>query len=126
MMLAGGFALVALMLAAIGIYGVVNYSVSRRTKEIGIRVALGATRGDLSRLVFRETLTTAGLGVVIGLAAAIALSRFLRTLLYDVRAADPVTYVIVSAVLLGVALVAAWLPARRASRVDPLSALRFD
>ncbi len=126
MTLAGAFGVLALVLAAIGLYGVLNYSVSRRTREIGIRVALGATRREVAGLVVREGLLMAAVGVAIGLAAALMLSRFLRSLLYEVRPADPLTYVAVSIILMTVAFIAAWLPARRASSVDPITTLRME
>ena len=126
MMLAGGFGMLALALAAIGIYGVLNYSVSRRTREIGVRVALGATRGEVATLVVREGLLMTAIGIVIGLAAAAALTRFLTSILFEVQPGDPLTYAAVSAILIAVALVATWLPARRAASVDPLVALRTD
>jgi putative ABC transport system permease protein len=126
MTLAGGFGVLALVLAAIGIYGVLSYAVSRRTREIGIRVALGATRGEVGRLVIREGLTMTAIGVAIGVGAALLLSRFLRSLLYEVRPADPATYVAAAATLLIVAFLATWLPARRASAVDPIIALRME
>ena len=126
MMLAGGFGMLALALAAIGIYGVLNYSVSRRTREIGVRVALGATRGEVATLVVREGLLMTAIGIVIGLAAAAALTRFLTSILFEVQPGDPLTYAAVSAILIGVALAATWLPARRAASVDPLVALRAE
>jgi len=126
MLLAGGFGVLALILAALGIYGVLSYSVSRRTREIGVRMALGATRRDVAGLVVREGLLMTAAGVVLGLAAALGLTRFLEKVLYEVRPGDPVTYVAVAAILMGVALVATWLPARRATAVDPLVALRAE
>jgi len=126
MALAGGFGALALVLATIGIYGVLNYSVSRRTREIGIRVALGATRGGLARLVLREGLALTGAGVAIGAIAAVLLLRYLSSVLFQVRPGDPVTYVAVAATLFGVGVLATWLPARRASAVDPLVALRME
>jgi putative ABC transport system permease protein len=126
MTLAASFGLVAVMLAAIGIYGVVSYSVSRRTREIGIRLALGATRHEVGRLMIREGLMMASVGIVVGVAAALALSRFLRSVLYEVRPADPLTYVVVSATLLAIAVLSTLLPARRASAVDPITALRME
>ena len=106
MMLAGGFGALALVLAAIGIYGVLSYSVSRRTREIGVRMALGATRGEVARLVLREGVLMTPGGIVIGLTAALGLTRFLTSVLYEVKPGDPLTYVIVAAVLLDVALAA--------------------
>ena len=126
MMLAGGFGALALLLAAIGISGVLSYSVSRRTREIGVRVALGATRAEVGRLVLREGLLMTGAGMAIGLVAAVVLSRFMASVLYEVKPGDPLTYVVVAAVLLAVAVVATLVPARRATAVDPLVALRSD
>ena len=126
MLLAGGFGLLALTLAAIGIYGVLSYSVSRRTREIGVRVALGATQGEVAALVIREGLMMTAVGIVIGLVAAAGLTRFLTSILFEVQPGDPLTYAVVSVILAAVALVATWLPARRASSVDPLVALRAE
>ena len=120
------FAGLAVVLAAIGVYGVVSYSVSQRTREVGIRVALGASRVDVARLVVREGLVLAGIGVAIGLAAALALTRVLRTLLFEVAPTDPITLAAVSCLLLVVVAVATFLPARRAARVDPMTALRYE
>lgn len=126
MTLAGGFGLLSLVLAAIGIFGVLSYSVTRRTREIGVRLALGATPGDVSRLVIREGLAMAAIGVTVGLATALALSRFLRSVLYGVGPSDPLTYLAAMATLITVAFLATWLPARRASAVDPITALRIE
>jgi putative ABC transport system permease protein len=126
MMLAGGFGGLALVLAAIGIYGVLSYSVSRRTREIGVRVALGATRGEVAALVVREGLMMTAIGIAIGLVAAAGLTQFLTSILFEVQPGDPLTYAAVSAILIAVALVATWLPARRAASLDPLIALRAE
>jgi len=120
------FAGIAVLLATIGVYGVVSYSVNQRTQEIGIRVALGAGSNDVARLVLREGLLLAGLGVAAGLAAALASTRVLRSLLFEVTPTDPATLGAVAGLLLTVALAATLLPARRATRVDPMVALRHE
>ena len=120
------FALLALVLAAIGIYGVLSYAIARRTREIGIRIALGAQPGDVRRLVIGEGMRPVIAGVALGVAGALALTRVMRTLLYGVSPSDPGTLAAVALLLTAVALVAAWLPARRATRVDALDALRSE
>jgi putative ABC transport system permease protein len=120
------FAGIALCLAAIGIYGVMSYLVTQRTREIGIRMALGARRGDVLSLVVRRGAVLAALGIAIGTAGALAASRTLTSLLYEIQPGDPATYVEIAAVLAAVALAACYLPARRASMVDPAGALRAD
>jgi predicted permease len=122
----GAFAGASLLLSAIGIYGVVSHAVARRRHEIGIRVALGATRGRVMRMVLREGLTPVIAGVLAGVAGALALARLLAGLLYGVGATDPVTFVAVAALLAAVAAAACLVPARRAARVDPMTALRQD
>jgi ABC-type antimicrobial peptide transport system permease subunit len=126
MLLLGGFAGLALFLSAIGIYGVLAYDVSQRTREIGIRGAIGATREQMVMLILRQGLWKTGLGLVIGLVGALMLSRFLTSLLYDVKPTDPLAYIVVSLLLLGVAVLASYLPARRAARIDPIIALRSE
>ena len=120
------FAAIAAVLASVGVYGVVSYSVSQRTQEIGIRVALGARHRDVARLVFREGLILAGAGIAIGLGGAFALTRLLKSLLFEVTPTDPATLLSVACLLLPVAAVATFLPARRAARIDPLIALRYE
>ena len=122
--LLGAFAVIALTLAAVGIYGVLAYLVSQRTPEIGIRLAIGADRSQVLAMILRQGMALAGLGVIVGLAAALALTRLMAGLLYQVRASDPLTFTVVPVVLLLVALVASYLPARRATRVSPVIALR--
>jgi putative ABC transport system permease protein len=118
------FAVIALLLAGIGIYGVTAYSVSRRTCELGIRIALGAQRRDVSRLVIRQGMTPVLIGIVIGLSAAFFLTRWMSSLLFRVGANDPLTFAGIALLLGAVALLACWLPARRATQVDPMIALR--
>lgn len=116
----------ALLLAAVGIYGVTAYAVAQRTREIGIRVALGALPGDVLRLILRRSLVVVGLGLIFGLAAAAALTRLMQSLLYATDPSDPITFVLVALALALVALLASWLPARRATKVSPIVALRCD
>jgi putative ABC transport system permease protein len=120
------FAALALTLATIGLYGVVSYTVAQRTPEMGVRLALGAERGAVVRLVLRQGLSLALAGTVIGLAGALAASRLITRLIPEAQPGDPLTLAGVSALLIGVALAATYVPARRASRVDPTVALRFD
>jgi ABC-type antimicrobial peptide transport system permease subunit len=122
----GVFGLLGLVLAAVGLYGVMSYSVSQRTREIGIRMAIGAAQNAVVRLVMRQGMTLVLLGTVIGLAGAVAASRLLRGILYGSGAADPVSFTVIPLVLLGVALLAIWIPARRAASVDPMRALRSE
>jgi putative ABC transport system permease protein len=120
------FSGIALFLAAIGIYGVMAYSVAQRTQEIGVRMALGARPLHVLRLVFKQSLVMLLIGAVIGLAGAFALTRLMRTLLFEITATDPLTYVSVIGLLTIVALLACYIPARRAAKVDPLIALRYE
>jgi putative ABC transport system permease protein len=125
-LLFGIFAAAALLLASIGLYGVVAFSVAQRTREIGVRMALGARAADVQRMVVRQGARLVGLGLLIGGPAALALARLLRGMLYHVRAGDPITFAATVAVLGGTALLASWLPARRAARLDPMVVLRQD
>jgi putative ABC transport system permease protein len=122
--LLGAFAFVALALAVLGIYGVMSFAVAQRTRELGVRMALGATRPQVVGMVLGESLRLAVAGLVVGLGAALAFTRALRSLLFETSTTDPLTYVVMALVLLATALVAGWLPARRAARVDPAGALR--
>jgi putative ABC transport system permease protein len=122
----GGFAGIALALAAIGIYGVLAYSIARRTREIGIRIALGARPGDVRRLVIGQGMRPVLFGIAAGLGGAVLLTRLMRGLLYGVGPGDPLTFAAVALLLGAVALLASWLPARRATRVDAVVALRAE
>jgi len=123
-LLVSGFAALGLILASLGIYGVISYSVARRTQEIGIRMALGATRGNVQLTVIRDTLRLALAGIGLGTVAAIAVARAIASLLFGTQPTDPATFAGMILLLGGVALVAGYIPARRASRVDPMMALR--
>jgi ABC-type antimicrobial peptide transport system permease subunit len=122
----GLFAAVALLLALSGIYGVIAHAVAQRTHEIGIRMALGAAREDVLRMILGEGGRLALAGVAVGIGASFLLTQWLRTLLYGVGATDPITFLAVALLLLLTAMFACWIPARRASRVDPMIALRSE
>jgi ABC-type antimicrobial peptide transport system permease subunit len=126
MLLLAAFGAVALALAAVGTYGVMAVTVHQRTREIGIRMALGASARDVLRQVTREGMVMVVAGFLLGLAAAVGLSRWLTSLLFEVSPADPSTYAVVAAVLLAAGLVASLLPARRAARIDPMTTLRCE
>ena len=126
LLLVGSFAAVALLLAAVGLYGVMSQSVTERNKEIGVRVALGATRGDIVRMVVRQAIAPAFGGLLAGMAIALVVLRFLGSLLYDVQPHDPAVLAGVVAVLAAVVLASCWLPALRATRVDPIVSLRAE
>jgi predicted permease len=125
-MLTGLFAMLGLLLAGIGLFGLVSYSVARRTNEIGVRMALGAQKRDVVNMVVRQGLDLLLLGLAIGIAGALALTRFLSSLLYGVKPTDPLTFIAVSLILIAVALLACYIPARRAAKVDPMVALRYE
>jgi ABC-type antimicrobial peptide transport system permease subunit len=125
-MLSGIFGTLALLIAALGLYGVTSYAVQRRSPEIGIRMALGAQRGDVMGLVLRQSLMLTGVGIVLGLAAAAAVTRYVRGMLFGLTPLDPATFIGVAIVFALVSMVAAAIPARRATRIDPITALRAE
>jgi len=124
--LLGAFAALALLVASVGLYGVISYSVEQRRREVGVRLALGAGRGSLMTLIVRQGLRLTMTGLIVGLGGALLLTRFLETLLYEVRPTDPGVFAAVFGVLVATAMTACWLPARRATRVDPAITLRDE
>ena len=122
----GSFSSFALLLAVIGLYGVITYSVSQRTRDIGIHLAMGAQRGDVLRFVVGQGLRMAVIGVAIGLLAAFFVARVLQSQLYGVAPNDPVTFAVAPMALVTVAILATWIPARRAAKIDPMEALRYE
>jgi len=122
----GSFGLIAALLAAIGLYGVMAYAVTRRTNEIGIRLALGARSADVQWMVLRESLWMVAAGLAVGIPAALALTKLVRQALFGIEPNDPASFVAAAALMLTIAAVAAWIPARRAARVDPMRALRCE
>src|SRR6266571_1956824 len=125
-MLFGAFGVLGSLLAVIGLYGVVSYSVSQRTHEIGVRMALGGQRSDILKLVVGEGMVLTGVGLALGLAGALVLARFISVILYGIGSADPVTFIGISVLMIVVTLEACYIPARRASGVEPTVALRYE
>jgi putative ABC transport system permease protein len=126
MMMLGMFGALALILSSVGLYGVLAYSVTQRSRELGVRVALGATPADLARLVVGQGLALTLVGVAIGLAGAFALTRLMESLIYGVTATDPLTFALVGVGLTAIAMLASYIPARRAAHADPVEALRAE
>src|SRR5262249_35834095 len=126
MLLLGTFAGLAVLLASIGLYGVMSYTVAQRSRELGVRVALGASAREVSGLVLGQGARLAVIGVAIGLGAAVALTRLMHDMLFEVSATDPITFTVIPVLLIAVALLASWMPARRAMRVNPIEALRSE
>jgi ABC-type antimicrobial peptide transport system permease subunit len=126
MILLASFAALSVILASVGIYGVISYLVGQRTHEIGIRMAMGAQRGDVLKLVLGQAGRMAVIGIVLGVAAALGLTQLLSRLLFGVRPTDPLTFAATALLLLGIALLACYVPARRAARIDPMIALRYE
>jgi len=124
--LIGFFGITALLLATAGVFGVMAYSVSRRTREFGVRIALGATSGNVLRMVLGQGMRTIAIGVAVGIAGSFALTKTVSSLLFGVTATDPITFVGVTLLLIAVALLACYIPARRATKVDPMEALRSE
>ena len=122
----GSFGVLALVLAAVGIYGVMSHVVAGRTREIGLRMALGAQLSDVQKLILKQGMFLAAIGSLSGLLIAFGGARMMKSLLYGVSASDPITFMCVALLLLGIALLACWVPARRASRVEPMIALRAE
>ncbi len=116
----------ALILAVVGLYGVMSYSVAQRTQEMGIRTALGATSRDVLKLIVGQGMLLTGAGIAIGIGGAFGLTRLMKSLLFDVKPTDPTTIAVIALLLGGVALLACWIPARRATKVDPMIALRYE
>jgi ABC-type antimicrobial peptide transport system permease subunit len=126
MMLLSIFGGLALVLASVGIYGVISFAVSQRTREIGVRMALGARPADVLRMVLNEGLKLVAVGVVLGVAASLVLTRLLEGMVYGVRVRDPLIFAVANVLMVAVSLAACYVPARRATRVDPLVALRYE